>query len=107
MNSDHKRAAHFKAETLKLRQRIRELEREVKATRAIAFADGSGMMMAAVHAALNDGDLSLWISQRLLRQRTRVPPFHLSPEKEAMVRAEVGALLRACGVKSKVEDIAL
>jgi hypothetical protein len=104
---ENRRAAHFKALTLELRHRVAVLERELKAARSAGYINGSAAMMAAVHDALDDGDLSLWISQRLLAQRTRVPPFHLSPEKEAMVREEIAALLKACGIKSDISEIAL
>ena len=107
MTSDRKRADHFKAVSIKLRQRVRALEQEVKSARTSGFVNGSATTMAAVHDALNDGDLSLWISQRLLARRVKLPPFHLSPEKEAMVRAEVAALLKACRIKSDVNEIAL
>lgn len=102
---DRRRAAHFKALTLELRHRVAVLEREAKVTRARAYADGSAAMMAGVHTALNDGDLSMWISQRLLSARVRVAPFNLPPEKEAQVRAEVAALLKKCGIKSDVSEI--
>jgi hypothetical protein len=104
---ERRRADHFKAETIKLRRRVAVLEQELKAARHGGYIAGSASMMAAVHDALDDGDLSLWISQRLLAQRTRIPPFHLSPEKEAMVRTEVAALLEQSGIKSDVNEIAL
>jgi hypothetical protein len=107
MTNDHRRAQHFKAETIALRKRIRALERELKETHARSFAIGSSHTMAAVHDALDDGDLSLWISQRLLAQRRKCPPFNLSPEKQAMVRSEIAALLKACRIKSHVDEIAL
>jgi hypothetical protein len=106
---DIKRAAHFKALTIKLRRDLRELQAELKSARANGYIAGSAAMMAGVHTALDDGDLSLWISDRLLRQRTpRLPPFNLPPETEALVRREVGVLLKQCGIKPRgLEDIAL
>ena len=101
------RAAHFKALTVKLRRDVRKLEAELKVARTNGFINGSASMMAGVHDALDDGDLSLWISQRLLAQRRKVPPYHLPPEVETMVREEIAALLKACGIKSDVSEIAL
>jgi hypothetical protein len=105
--SEHRRAEIFKANTIRLRQRVFALEREVKSARTAGYIAGSAAMMAGVHDALNDSDLSLWISQRLLAQRRKCPPFNLSPEKQALVRAEIAALCKACGIKSNVEEISL
>lgn len=105
MRDQQRRAEHFKVLTIKLRHRVAVLEQEAKVARTAGYIAGSASMMAGVHTALNDGDLSAWLSNRLLSARVRVAPFHLSPEKEAMVRTELSALCKACGIKSNVEDI--
>lgn len=105
--TQRRRAETFKARALKQQRTIYALTQQLKAQHPRSFAQGSGAMMAAVHDALNDADLSLWISQKLLAQRTRRPPFKLSPEKERMVRTEVAAILKKCGVKSNVSEIKL
>jgi hypothetical protein len=105
---ENRRAAHFKALSIKLRRDVRVLQQELKSARSAGYIAGSATMMGSVHTALDDGDLSLWISARLLAQRTpRIPPFNLSPEKQKLVRREVAALLEQSGIKSDVSEIAL
>ena len=104
--AEYRRGEHFRLKAKAAGAEVQALKVELRATRARRFAEGSAVMLAAVHDALGDLDLSLWISQKLRAQRTRLPPFRLPPEKEAMVRAEVADLLRRSGIKNfNVQDI--
>src|SRR5579863_4310235 len=99
---ERRRAEQWKQKSIELTRTIGKLVTE----RERAFARGSMTTLGAVHAALDDEILQIWLGQRMMSARVRVPPFKLPPEIEAAVRAEIADLLKRSGIKSvRVQEI--
>lgn len=103
------RADHFKARLAVATKEVAKLRRELRDVARDRYVEGSAVATADAFAALGDEILQMWLSQKMMARRgIRVPPYHLPPATEAMVRAEISAHLKKCGVASiRVEDIEL
>jgi hypothetical protein len=92
------RGDHFKSLHAADTKKISALTRENREAHRNGFIEGSADTLASVYAALGDLHLSAWLCQRMMSLRTRSAPYHLPPETEAMVRAEIAASLKQCEI---------
>ncbi|MGD0075355.1 MAG: hypothetical protein ABSD31_13600 [Candidatus Binataceae bacterium] len=64
---------------------------------AEAYCQGSAETMSAVYRALPTDDAAIALSQLMMANRTKKPPFNLSPEVEEAARREAIAVLQEAG----------
>lgn len=93
---EHARGDKFKAMAAKAEHELVLMRRKLDAN----FCRGSAVTMAAVYQAVGNDQIALWLSDRLLHQRIRKPPFGLSAEVEAAARRDAIEELRKCGLKN-------
>jgi len=72
-----KQRAEIKKQRAEIRRLKRTAAKEISEARRQSFIDGSASTMQAVYAAIDDFEFTMWLSQRLLGNKTCKLPRHL------------------------------